>query len=312
MHFRAGRPRRPCSTIARVTHEHPHVPVRAVLLICAATLCFAALDTAIKYLSALYPIPLLVWARWTIQALAIVAWLAPRSGASFVRTKHVGHNLVRGVVQISSSLCFVYALRDLPLANVTALNYSTPMMVVVLAVVVLGERLTPARIAFVIAGVVGMLLIVRPGSDVFRGASLLALGSAACYAMFQIMTRRMSAEDAGVLLFYPALVGSLAMTIVLGFSLDAIVAMLVVGGMVGTLGHFLFILAFQSGPASALTPFTYVHLVWAMLIGWIVFGTFPDGYALAGMAIIAGSGLLITLLERRRAPAPPDGPVTVD
>ena len=302
-----------------MTHEHPHVPVRAVLLICAATLCFAALDTAIKYLSALYPVPLLVWARWTIQALAIVAWLAPRSGASFVRTKHVGHNLVRGVVQISSSLCFVYALRDLPLANVTALNYSTPMMVVVLAVVVLGERLTPARIAFVIAGVVGMLQIVRPGSDVFRGASLLALGSAACYAMFQIMTRRMSAEDAGVLLFYPALVGSLAMTIVLGFSLDAIVAMpwthvamLVVGGMVGTLGHFLFILAFQSGPASALTPFTYVHLVWAMLIGWIVFGTFPDGYALAGMAIIAGSGLLITLLERRRAPAPPDGPVTVD
>ena len=82
--------------------------------------------------------------------------------------------------------------------------------------------------------------------------------------------------------------------------------------MVGTLGHFLFILAFQSGPASALTPFTYVHLVWAMLIGWIVFGTFPDGYALAGMAIIAGSGLLITLLERRRASAPSDGPVTVD
>ena len=111
------------------------------------------------------------------------------------------------------------------------------------------------------------------------------------------------------------------MTIVLAFSLDAIVAMpwthvamLVVGGMVGTLGHFLFILAFQRGPASALTPFTYVHLVWAMLIGWIVFGTFPDRYALAGIAIIAGSGLLITLHERRRASASPDrvGPVTVD
>jgi drug/metabolite transporter (DMT)-like permease len=304
-----------------VTHEHPHVPVRAVLLICAATLCFAALDTAIKYLSALYPIPLLVWARWTIQALAIVAWLAPRPGASFVRTKHPWPHLVRGVVLIASSLCFVYALRDLPLANVTALNYSTPMMVVVLAVVVLGERLTPARIAFVVAGIVGMLLIVRPGTDVFRGASLLALASAACYATFQIMTRRMSGEDAGVLLFYPALVGSVAMTVVLALSLDAVVAMpwthvamLVVGGMVGTLGHFMFILAFQRGPASALTPFTYVHLVWAMLIGWIVFGTFPDGYAMAGIAIIAGSGLLITLHERRRASAAIDrsGPVTVD
>ncbi len=296
---------------------HAHVPVRAVLLICAATLCFASLDTAIKYLSARYPVPLLVWARWTIQALAIVAWLAPRRGLSFVRTAHLRRNLVRGAVLIGSSICFVYALRDLPLADVTALNYSTPMMVVVLAVVVLGERLTPARVAFVLAGVIGMLLIVRPGTDVFRGASLLALASAAFYATFQIMTRRMADEDPGVLLFYPALVGTVAMSVALLFSLEAIVAMpwmhvamVVVGGMVGTLGHLLFILAFQRGAASALTPFTYVHLVWATLIGWIAFGTFPDGYALAGMAIIAGAGLLITLHERRRAqasPAPPAG-----
>ncbi len=287
---------------------HAHVPVRAVLLICAATLCFASLDTAIKYLSSRYPVPLLVWARWAIQALAIVAWLAPRRGLSFVRTSHPGRNLVRGAVLIGSSICFVYALRDLPLADVTALNYSTPMMVVVLAVFVLGERLTPARIAFVLAGVIGMLLIVRPGTDVFRGASLLALASAAFYATYQIMTRRMADEDSGVLLFYPAFVGAVAMSFALPFSFEALVAMpwthvamLVVGGMVGTLGHLLFILAFQRGAASALTPFTYAHLVWATLIGWIAFGTFPDGYALAGMSIIAGAGLLITLHERRRA-----------
>ena len=120
------------------------VPVRAVLLICAATLCFASLDTVVKMLSARYPVPFLVWARWTIQALAIVAWLAPRRGLSFVRTAQPGRNLVRGAVLIGSSVCFVYALRDLPIADVTALNYSTPMMVVVLAVIVLGERLTPA------------------------------------------------------------------------------------------------------------------------------------------------------------------------
>ena len=287
---------------------HAHVPVRAVLLICAATLCFASLDTAIKYLSSRYPVPLLVWARWAIQALAIVAWLAPRRGLSFVRTARPGRNLVRGAVLIGSSICFVYALRDLPIADVTALNYSTPMMVVVLAAFVLGERLTPARIAFVLAGVIGMLLIVRPGTDVFRGASLLALASAAFYATYQIMTRRMADEDSGVLLFYPAFVGAVAMSFALPFSFEALVAMpwthvamLVVGGMVGTLGHLLFILAFQRGAASALTPFTYVHLVWATLIGWIAFGTFPDGYALAGMAIIAGAGLLITLHERRRA-----------
>jgi drug/metabolite transporter (DMT)-like permease len=300
---------------------HDHVPVRAVLMICGATLCFASLDTTVKYLSAIYPLPLLIWVRWLIQMLAIAAWLAPSNGLSFMRTKHLGHNLVRGVVLIGSSICFVYALRELPLANVTALNYSTPMMVVVLAVIVLGERLTRPRIAFVIAGVVGMLLIVRPGTDVFQGASLLGLASAACYAIFQIMTRKMASEDAGVLLFYPALVGTVVLSLALPFMLDGFVAMpwthvvmLVVGGMVGTFGHFLLVLAFRRGSASALTPFTYVHLVWAMLIGLIVFGTFPDGYALAGMAIIAGSGLLITLHERRRSSLPPEkaGPMTID
>jgi drug/metabolite transporter (DMT)-like permease len=304
-----------------VRHAHPHVPIRAVLLICAATLCFASLDAVVKSLSARYPVPLLVWARWTIQVLAIAAWLAPREGFSFVRTRHPAGHLVRGGVLIGSSLCFVYALREMPLAAVTALNYSTPMMVVVLAVLVLGERLTAMRVAFVVAGVVGMLLIVKPGTDVFRGASLLALASAAFYALYQILTRRMSDEPAGVLLFYPALVGCALMTAVMllvpGLWVPMPwehVAMLVIGGMVGTFGHLLFIFAFQRAPASALTPFTYVHLVWATLLGLAIFGTFPDAATIAGMAIIAGSGLVMALHERRRAAPAADkaGPVTVD
>ena len=88
--------------------------------------------------------------------------------------------------------------------------------------------------------------------------------------------------------------------------------MLVVGAMVGTFGHFLFVLAFQRAAASALTPFTYLHLVWATLIGWTVFATFPDGYAFAGIAIIAGSGLLITLHERRRSSPSPSARRSAD
>lgn len=301
--------------------SHDHVPVRAVLLICAATLCFATLDTAIKDLSARHPVPLLVWARWTIQALAIVVWYAPRRGLAFLRTRHLGRHLARGAVLIASSTCFYFALRAMPLASATAINYTTPMMVMVLSVVLLGERLTPSRIAFLAAGVVGMLLIVRPGTDVFRGASLLVLASAALYAVFQTSTRGMAREDPVALLVYPALVGSTVMAIPIALSPDSVaaiawqdVALLVAGGMAGTLGHLLFILAFQRAPASALTPFTYVHLVWAMLFGWVVFGTFPDGVALAGMAVIAGSGLFITLHERRRstADASKAGPVVVD
>ena len=96
--------------------------------------------------------------------------------------------------------------------------------------------------------------------------------------------------------------------------LDPPDTVLVVGGMVGTFGHLLFIIAFQRAPASALTPFTYVHLIWATLLGLAIFGTFPDAATILGMAIIAGSGLVLTLHERRRASPIVDkaGPVTVD
>ena len=286
-------------------------------MLCAATLCFATLDTIVKFLSAHYPIPLLIWVRWSVQAFALAIWLAPQEGAAFVRTKQPGRNLLRGAMLIGSSVCFVFALREMPLASVTALNYTAPMLVVVMAALVLHERLTPARIAFVVAGAVGMLLIVRPGTDVFRGASLLALASAALYAVFQVMTRRMAREDPGVLMFYPALVGVLSLSAVmpfvdLGVSMPwTHMALLVGGAMIGTLGHFLLVLAFRRGSASGLTPYTYVHLVWATLIGWAAFGTFPDALTFAGMAIIAASGLAIAVVELRMAQAASPAPGTV-
>jgi drug/metabolite transporter (DMT)-like permease len=89
------------------------------------------------------------------------------------------------------------------------------------------------------------------------------------------------------------------------------VLLIICGGLFGTLGHFLFILAFRRAPASALTPFTYVQLVWAMLLGWLVYRDFPNATAVAGMVVISGSGLLITLHERRRARVLVVEPVTV-
>ena len=112
------------------------MPLASIALVVGSALCFSTLDSIVKSLAPRYPIPLLVWARWTMQVLVIAAWLAPREGPSFVRTRHPRGHLVRGALLIGSSLCFVYALREMPLAAVTALNYSTPMMVVVLAVII--------------------------------------------------------------------------------------------------------------------------------------------------------------------------------
>jgi drug/metabolite transporter (DMT)-like permease len=239
-------------------------------------------------------------------------------GTALLRTDRLGLQLARASLLPFSSIFFFTSLKFLPLAEATALNYSTPVLVVVLAVIFLHERMTQPRIALVVAGIAGMLLIVRPGSAMFQGAALLSLGAAVFYATFQIMTKKLASEDSRVLLFYPSIVGTVMMTAVLpwyGVGIDAPwtdYALIVAGGLAGTLGHFMFILAFQRGPASALTPYTYVHLVWATLAGWLAFGSLPDAWTFAGMAVIAGSGLMIALHERRRARGAIEEPTAVD
>ncbi len=290
----------------------------AVVMIAGAVACFSLLDVIVKTLAPKHPLPMLVWARWGFQAVAMLVWLAPSMGRSMVRTHQLRMQLLRGVLVVTSSLFFMSALKYLPLADATALNYTTPTLVVLLGVLVLHERMTKARLGFVVAGAVGMLLIVQPGAEFFKGASLLALAGAVCYAMFQIITRMLAGEDPRVTLFYPALIGTLVMTFVwpwFGLPLAMTwkdVGLLAPAGALGTVGHFLFILAFARAPASALTPFTYLQLVWATLLGWVAFGEFPNGPTLIGMGIIGGSGLLLTWHERRRALIAPPEPPAVD
>ncbi len=295
-----------------------HIPPSAVLMIAGAVACFSVSDSIIKALASRHPVPLLVWARWSFQVLAMLIWLAPIMGTRMVHTRQLPMQLARGMLLIGSSLCFMSALKYMPLAEATALNYMTPTLVIVLAIVFLRERLTWPRIAFVVAGVAGMLMIVQPGAETFRGASLLALASAACYSVYQITTRMLAGEDPRVTLFYPALVGAGLMTVVwpwFGSRIDVPwtdVALMAAIGVLGTIGHFLFILAFQRAPASALTPFTYIHLVFVTLIGWVAFGDLPGALTFAGMALIAGSGLLLTWHERRRALIAAPEPTAVD
>jgi drug/metabolite transporter (DMT)-like permease len=227
-------------------------------------------------------------------------------------------HVVRGIVLIGSSLSFFSALKFLPLAEATALNYSTPMIVTVMAAMFLHERITIPRWTFVVAGFIGMLLIVRPGSEMLTPASLLALASAALYSTFQILTRKLAGENSMVLLFFPALVGTLIMSALIPFLHYgnwfpmADIAMFVAIGAVGMLGHFLFILAFQRASVSAIAPFTYMQLIWSTLAGWLIFQTFPDAWALAGIVTIAGSGVVLTWYERWRASLVVSEPTAVD
>jgi drug/metabolite transporter (DMT)-like permease len=293
-----------------------HVPTKAIVLITCAVLCFTIGDAITKFTTQHYSVPVLVWARYIVQFVAMLAWLGPRMRLRLLHTRHPRFQVFRGMLLVCSSLLFVTALRSLPLAETTALNYSTPLIVVILGRLLLGEPMTPARVAFVVAGAVGMLMIVQPGSAVFHGAALIGIAAAIFYAGYQITTRMLAGEDPLVLLFYPALIGTVVLT-ALTPTFDWPASMpwthlllVVCVGLTATAGHFLFILAFRLAPASALTPFTYVQLVFAMLLGFVLYGDFPNTLRIAGMALIAGSGLVMTLHERRRARSVGD-PVTI-
>ena len=150
--------------------RHPgHVPPSAILLIVGAVGCFAVLDSIVKFLAVRYSVPLLVWARYTLQALAIVLWLGPTMRSDLLRTSQPWLQLARGTILLVSSLLFFNALKYLPLAEATAINYTTPTLVILLSVVVLKERMTLPRWAFVVAGLAGMLFVVRPGAAILHG-----------------------------------------------------------------------------------------------------------------------------------------------
>jgi drug/metabolite transporter (DMT)-like permease len=299
--------------VARIAH----VPTPAILLVTGSVLCFTMLDAITKFMTERYSVPLLVWARYSVQFVAMLVWLGPSMRTRIVHTRRLRFQVFRGTLLLASSLFFVNALRSLPLAEATALNYSTPIIVVLMGRLILGERMTHAGMAFVVAGMVGMLLIVQPGTDVFHGGALFGLGAAIFYACYQITTRMLAGENPRVLLFYPAIMGTVILSALApGFDWPQTmpwthVLLIICGGLLGTVGHFLFILAFRLAPASALTPFTYTQLVFAMALGWLLYRDFPNGYRLLGMAVIAASGLVMALHERRRARVAALDPVTV-
>jgi drug/metabolite transporter (DMT)-like permease len=298
--------------------QHANIPLSAIALIVLASACFSGIDVMVKLLSQRYPVPLLVWARWSVQALLLVALFGPKMRLSLVRTTRLPLHLVRGAVLIASSFCFFSALRYLPIAEATALNYTSPILVTLLASWLLHEPLTRPRWAFVGAGFLGMLLIVRPESDMLTPAAVFAVAAAGFYAVFQVLTRTLAGESLVVLMMYPSLVGAVVLSLAVPFyhygggyptsDLGAFIGI----GVIGTLGHLLFVRAFQRASASAIAPFTYMQLIWSTLAGWILFGTFPDGWTLTGIIVIAGSGVVLTWYERWRASVPQSEPAAVD
>lgn len=291
--------------------DAPHQPLRGIALFLAAMLLFSLLDATAKHLSQTFPVSMLVWARYTLHCLLMVVFLAPSMGAKLVATRRPLAQIVRGVMLVIVTGFGIAALQRMPLAETTALVFITPLLVTVLAVPLLKERIPPARWAAVVLGFCGVLLIARPGGAMTGTGVAFALIAALAYSLYQILTRQLAGLEHPIsMLFYTALMGTVVMTLGLPWFWDGPMpdpeqALLIASlGIYGGSGHFLLIRAFRLAPASLLSPFLYVQLIWATALGWLVFGHFPDALAMTGMAIIAASGLSIALSERFSARLP--------
>ena len=180
--------------------------------------CFSILETTAKYLSRSYPVPMLVWCRYTVHTLLMVILLAPRMGMNLIRTAKPGGQFIRAMLLMGSTLFNFSALRFLPLAEVKAISFVSPLLVTLLAVWLLREQVSRPRWLAVGAGFCGVLFIVRPGSAMLQWPALFAMGSASCYSVYQIMTRKFSgSENPIATLFYTAVVGCVLMTLIVPF-----------------------------------------------------------------------------------------------
>ncbi len=284
----------------------PAHPLHGIALMLVALALFALLDATAKHLSQTFAVPLLVWARYTVHCVLMVVFLVPAMRGRLLRTRRAGSQIVRALMLLATTSLGIAALRLMPLAETTALGFLSPLIVVLLAGPWLGERIGGVRWAAVLAGFVGVLLIARPGSALAGVGVAFALGAAICYSIYQILTRQLSASESPLtMLFYTALVGSVVMTGALpwfwGGPVPTPMQALAIAtlGIYGGAGHFLLIHAFRHAPVSTISPFLYVQLIWATLLGWLVFDHLPDLWSTAGMVVIAAGGLAIALAERR-------------
>jgi len=239
--------------------------------------------------------------------LVVTPFVLHRAGPGFWRTRNLRMQLLRSAFLLVATICFFAGLRYLPLAEGSAITYLAPILIVVFSQPVLGERPTRARWIASITGFVGILVLLRPGSTVLQPAVLLLITTAFCNAFYQLLTRKLPGDSAHTTLFYSALIGAIGLTLALPWGFDGASltwregGLLLLLGLFAGLGHWLIITAFLIAPASLLTPFTYVQMIWATLFGYVVFNQLPDGWSAVGMAIIVGSGLMLALQERRRA-----------
>lgn len=265
---------------------------------------FTAMDTIGKGLTASYPVPQVVWARYFFQ-FGWMLLLIPRVGViGLVRTRRPGMNVARGLLLAVSTLFMFTAISFVPLADAYTITFTAPLLVTLLSIPLLGERVGWRRWSAVLVGFVGVLIVIRPGVGMPHWALALPLVTALGFATYQILTRKVAGtpgETSVAMLFHLAWIGAAVMTALVPFFWQTIAPLdwlpMAAMGALGGLGHLILIRALTIAPASLLAPFVYTQIAWALMLGYLVFGDVPDRWMLAGCAVIVTSGLYVFYRE---------------
>ncbi len=283
----------------------PHT-LRALLLFNGGLILFACMDVTNKFLVANFEVPLIAACRYGGNLLLMLAFVAPRRGMEMIRTQRTGLVWIRALCLCAATVLAVLAFERMPVAESSAIIFLSPILMALAAGPLLGELIGWKGWTAAVLGFVGVLLIVRPGGGLDSLGVLFALGCAAMATTYNLMSRLLaSTERTLAMLFYTAAAGTIIFGAMLPwFWLERAPSMLETLllaslAVYGGLGHFLLTAAFRDAPASLLGPVSYMQLLWVALLGWLVFGDFPDAVSLLGMAIIGASGVLVTLKSRR-------------
>lgn len=276
--------------------------ITGILLMTASMAVFTSLDTAAKHVTQDLPPAVAVFGRYAVAFLISTALLLHAGGPALFATRHPLLQAFRGVLLMVSTMLNFIAMMHLQLAQTAAIFFTIPLWVCALSVPFLGEHVGWQRWMAVIVGFLGVLVIMRPGSDSFHWAMLLSVCSSFCGAVYNIVTRKVGARDrAETSLFHVSFVGALAAAVPLPALWQTPEGLqwllLAFMGLAGALGHLMLIQAHRLAPASALAPFLYTQIVWMILAGYLFFGDVPDPWTLVGAGIVVASGLVVFARE---------------